>query len=296
MTSEQEHLTPKALAALELPDEERIAYINRDRWIGYPVAQEVERRLESLLAHPKVQRMPNLLLVGDTNNGKSSMVKRFARKHLGEAKFDEETNLVPVLYVEIGPAPDEDSFYSDILVSLLAPFKYSMSVAQKREEVYRMFRYVGVRLIIVDEIHNMLATRRDKQQALLNAIKRMGNVMQVPIVGVGIKDAARAIHTDPQMANRFEPYSLPIWRNDKDFLRFLVSFERLVPLKHPSQLVSSTLARKILAMSEGRLGEITQLLKRAAVHAVESRREKIDAKTLDDIDWVAPSKRRSALD
>lgn len=56
-------------------------------------------------------------------------------------------------------------------------------------------------------------------------MKYMGNELQIPIVGVGIKDAYRAIQTDSQLANRFEPAVLPRWEMDKNFLRLLMSFE-----------------------------------------------------------------------
>ncbi|MFF8032311.1 TniB family NTP-binding protein [Streptomyces sp. NPDC016626] len=49
-----------------------------DRWIGYPRATEALERLETLLAWPSKQRMPNLLLIGPTNNGKSMIVEKAA--------------------------------------------------------------------------------------------------------------------------------------------------------------------------------------------------------------------------
>lgn len=58
------------------------------------------------------------------------------------------------------------------------------------------------------------------------------------IVGVGIKDAYRAIQTDAQLANRFEPAVLPRWELNKDFMRLLMSFERM------SRLVSRRIYMK----------------------------------------------------
>ncbi|EPK3350627.1 TniB family NTP-binding protein, partial [Pseudomonas aeruginosa] len=53
--------------------------LRADRWIGYPRAVEALNRLEALYAWPNKQRMPNLLLVGPTNNGKSMIVEKFRR-------------------------------------------------------------------------------------------------------------------------------------------------------------------------------------------------------------------------
>src|SRR5258705_8898580 len=65
------HLSPAVRAALELSDEERIQRVRSPRWIGYPMAKRVLDRLEDLLTYPQTHRMPGLLLVGETNNGKT---------------------------------------------------------------------------------------------------------------------------------------------------------------------------------------------------------------------------------
>ena len=52
------------------------------------------------------------------------------------------------------------------------------------------------------------------------------------------------------------------------------------------------MARKLLALSEGSLGELSVLLTSAAVYAVHSGAERIDEKVLAAIDWVPPSERR----
>ncbi len=75
------HLLPAAQGLARLPADERIQRIRADRWIGYPRAVEALNRLETLYAWPNKQRMPNLLLVGPTNNGKSMIVEKFRRAH-----------------------------------------------------------------------------------------------------------------------------------------------------------------------------------------------------------------------
>ncbi|MHB8461027.1 MAG: hypothetical protein ACYDA1_00120 [Vulcanimicrobiaceae bacterium] len=45
-------------------------------------------------------------------------------------------------------------------------------------------------------------------------------------------------------------------------------------------------------MSEGTIGEIATVLTKAAVLAVETKHEQIDAKLLDKIDYVTPSQRK----
>ena len=79
------HLLPAAQGLARLPADERIHRLRADRWIGYPRAVEALNRLETLYAWPNKQRMPNLLLVGPTNNGKSMIVEKFRRTHPARA-------------------------------------------------------------------------------------------------------------------------------------------------------------------------------------------------------------------
>ena len=94
------------------------------------------------------------------------------------------------------------------------------------------------------------------------------------------------------MSNRFKRATLPRWKNDDDLIRLLMTFERMIPLRNPSHLDDPALADRIYAMSEGSIGEISDLLVEAAVFAVTSGKEAIDRKVLESINWVAPSKRR----
>lgn len=286
------HLLQKAAEYLDRPDAERIDYIRSPRWIGYPRAQGILDQLEKLLTHPKSHRMPNLLIVGDTNNGKTMLVKRFCSRHKPQDNPKGEAAVVPVLFVQAPPVPDEGRFYNAILDLLFAPYKPGDRADRKQAQAFKLLRDVGLKMLIIDEIHHILAGTMSKQKAFLNVIKYMDNELEVPIVGVGTRDAFRAIQTDPQLSNRFDRVRLPRWGNDEDFLRLLATFERVLPLRHPSGLIDGSLADRIYAMSEGFLGEISDLLIDAAVAAVESKQERIDKRLLDNIGWVAPSDRR----
>lgn len=292
MSAPPAHLLPKAAAYLDRPDAERITYIRSPRWIGYPKAQEVLEQLESLLTHPKSHRMPNLLVVGDTNNGKTMLVQRFCNRHPPADNLEGDAAKIPVLFMQAPPTPDENRFYNTILELLFAPYKPGDKAGQKQFQVIKLLRTVGLKVLIIDEIHHLLAGTMTKQRAFLNVIKYLGNELEIPIVGVGTTDAFRAIQTDPQLSNRFDRAFLPRWTNDEEYLRLLATFERVIPLREPSNLIDGALADKIYSMSEGFIGELSKLLVTAAVKAVSTQRECIDKKMLDSIGWVPPSERR----
>jgi hypothetical protein len=290
--SDFSHLSKNATQAVSLPIDERIAYIQSPRWIGYSRAKFVLDRLEDLMIYPKKHRMPNLLLVGDTNNGKSMIVNRFASRHEAFDCPDEGTIHVPVILIECPPVPSEGRLYDKILARLFAPYQAKDKPEKKQAEVFKLINRIGTKTIVIDEIHNLLAGSAAEQRKFLNALRQLGNELQIPIVAAGTKDALRAINTDPQLGNRFEPLALQRWENDEEFLKLLASFEHMIPLKLPSHLTDDELAMKLLVMSEGLIGELSEILIRAAVYALRNSRENINKSILEDIGWISPSKRR----
>ncbi|ABA87386.1 transposition ATP-binding protein TniB [Syntrophotalea carbinolica DSM 2380] len=276
----------------DLSAEERIAKIRRPRWIGYPRAIEILNHMEELLAHPKIHRMPNMLLVGHTNNGKTMLVNRFTMKYPAHDNPRGNGIVVPVLSIQAPPVPDENRFYNLILEKLYAPFKPRDHVSKKQMQVLGTMRRINVGMLVIDEIHHILAGHIEKQRQFLNVIKYMGNELQIPIIGVGTKDAFRAIQTDPQLSNRFEPEVLPKWQLNMDFLKLLASFEKMLPLQKPSRLTETSMAARLLSMSEGTIGELSNLLNKAAIHAIRSKTECITNKVLDEVNWASPSERK----
>jgi hypothetical protein len=273
------------------PRERQIAKIRGGHWIRYTRAQRILEQLEDLLRDPPAHRMRNLLLVGETNNGKTMLMERFANGHPPDVHLDGNSH-VPVLVVQAPPVPDESRFYNAILTQLYTPFRASSRVDQRQLQVLHLLDAVGVRMLIIDEIHHVLAGTMLKQRHFLNTLKYLGNELKIPIVAVGTRDAFNAIHSDPQLANRFEPVLLPRWTLDEEYLRLLASFESVLPLRNSSGLVQDPLPAKILALSEGTIGEIAAVISAAALYAIRSGREHIDIETLDKCDYVAPSARR----
>jgi hypothetical protein len=93
------HVHPAARAVLGHSEAERIAWLRRERWIGYPRAHQALTILEELLSLPVRQRMPNLLIIGPTNNGKTMIVEKFCRDHPSGPSADGEHEVIPVVIV-----------------------------------------------------------------------------------------------------------------------------------------------------------------------------------------------------
>jgi len=272
----------------------RIQRIRMDRWIAYARAEAALTALEDLLTFPKRLRMPNLLLVGPTNNGKTMIVEKFRRAHLAVDAADAQDGaaIVPVVKMQMPAGPDEGRFFGAILDALGMPYAPRERIAAKQDLAMRMLRATGARLLVIDELHNLLSGASGQQRRLLNLLRWLGNELQIPLVGVGTAEALRAIRSDDQLANRFEPFALPLWTADDEYQRLLITLEAVLPLRRPSDLAEPAMSAKILSASEGVLGEIIAAVTRAAVLAVSSGAEAITPRMIDGSGFIRPSERR----
>ena len=286
------HLHPAVRQAALLPADQRLAVIRGDRWIGYPRAAQALARLEALLAWPTRQRMPNMLLIGPTNNGKSMIIEKFRRAHPPGHEPDREN--IPVLCLQMPPNPSPPRFYAAILAALGAPtYTRDRTQADQREQIaLDLLKKVGVRALVIDELHNLLAGRSATRREFLNVLRYLGNQLRIPLVGVGTQEAYLAIRSDEQLENRFEPFTLPIWQPDDAARSLLASFTASYPLRRRSRLDTSQMAEYLLARSEGTIGELAALLTAAADAAITSGIEQITDTTLAMADYRGPTERR----
>jgi hypothetical protein len=286
------HSTTRLLA--EENDDSRIRRIRTDRWITYSRAETALSAMEDLLTFPRRTRMPNLLLVGPTNNGKTMIVEKFRRAHppIAANAAPEGAANVSVLKVQMPAGPDEPRFFGAILDELGFPHLLSDRVAKRQDAAVRMLRETTVRVLIVDEVHNLLSGSRLQQRRLLNLLRWLGNELQIPLVAVGTAEALHAVQSDDQLANRFEPVGLPPWRNSEEYRQLLSTLEAVLPLRRPSHLARPALADKILSAAEGILGEVVSIVTRAAVRAITSGTEAITPKLIDETGFISPSRRR----
>jgi len=285
------HLQPAAREIARLAAPERLQYARADRWIGYTRATEALDRLETQFAWPSRQRMPNLLLTGPTNNGESMIIEKFRRAHPPVSHPDREE--IPVLVVQMPSDPSVGRFYTALLAATGAPTPARQyRLADLEQLALRVLRTAGVRVLVIDELHNVLGGRGDRRREFLNLIRFLGNELRVPLVGVGTRDAYLAIRSDGQLENRFAPFTLPRWEAGPDACSLLASFAASFPLRRERRIATTEMAAYLLTRSEGTIGELARLLTDAAVAAIESGEEAINQRTLLLAPYAGPTERR----
>jgi ATP-dependent Clp protease ATP-binding subunit ClpA len=286
------HLDEVTRSMMEKSDKERIHYINGSTFIPVQEALEILERFTELVDHPKIPRMPNYLLVGETNNGKTSILLEFESQY---PVINQPPNgpTLKVLYMQAPAKADESRLYSAILERLNVAHNGSDIASNKLKQVKLHINSLGLKILLIDELHNISPATANRQREFLTTLKVLCNELMISVIAAGTSEVERVITYDPQLANRFEPILLTSWENkQKEFISFIKAYEMRLPLKHASNLgTTRELAGKIWKLGEGLIGEYVTVLKKASVLAIKSGEEKITLDILNKIKFVPPSTR-----
>ena len=173
------------------------------------------------------------------------------------------------------PTPEQSRFYRALLFEVGAPQSASATLATLEQLARDILRRIGPRMLVVDEVHHLLAGSHREQRASLNLLKYLANDLKISIVTVGTSDAPVAFQTDAQMSSRFTPFEIPRWTESDDFRRLLRAFEQALPLRRASDLMQRPITQFLIAVSAGLLGEVSKLLNNAAEQAIRDGSERV---------------------
>lgn len=280
------HLDPKALQVIDIEGPERIVSRWGNLWVGYPRLKEIYDKMEVMLMTPPSTRPRNLLLLGESNVGKTTMLRRWAERKNREAAEAErlcdpallgEWAHIPVVCIETPGLGDEARLYENILDKLGFPLPASYSTSAKLRAVVKLIKANRVGLIILDEFHNALPAHFKQLLRFNVTLKNLTNETGIPFLVAGTDIVDQVFHKDDQLHRRFSRATLERWPYDEDWRTLLRSFQMLIPLRKPSCLDDEGIARTLHEVSSGRIGDLSYVLHDAALLAVQSGEERITA-------------------
>ncbi|WP_159187475.1 TniB family NTP-binding protein, partial [Escherichia coli] len=119
---------------------------------------------------------------------------------------DADQEHIPVLVVQMPSEPSVIRFYVALLAAMGAPLRPRPRLPEMEQLALALLRMVdSAALLVIDELHNVLAGNSVNRREFLNLLRFLGNELRIPLVGVGTRDAYLAIRSDDQLENRFEP-------------------------------------------------------------------------------------------
>ena len=191
-----------------------------------------------------------------SNNGKTAIARRFQSRQVLPEDPQAERSRIPVALIQAPNGPRIPQLLAAILAALGREVGARVRPRSCAAKPTRPCRIVGLRLLLIDDLHNM---KGSNAAAMLVELREIGSVTGVSLGCFATKEIAYVLRQDEQLANRLELFVLPRWRrDDPDYLRLLATFERALPLRQRSILTAPKTAARILAMGEGLIGGIAR--------------------------------------
>lgn len=135
--------------------------------------------------------------------------------------------------MEMVSRPGERWLYGELLTLPGAP---RADIAQMEQAVLSIMKTSGVQVLVIDEVHNILAGTYREQCIVLNTLCFLSNRLQISLVCFGVNETREAIGADVQLARRFEQFTLNRWATNEDFETLVTSILRNTPLSRPTVL------------------------------------------------------------
>ena len=136
-----------------------------------------------------------------------------------------------MLVVELAGRPNERRLYAQILAVVGTPQNPRATIVELERTAVRLLGDLGAQVLVLDEIHNVLAASWREQRVVFNTLRYLSNELKLSLVCFGITEARQAINGDVQLARRFDALSLPRWTADKDFEQLVLAIVRNLPLR-----------------------------------------------------------------
>lgn len=269
-------LHPAAEKALQAMPRDRMAMAIQDRVVHYPALDQIINEAEWMVYEPRQTRARGLVVVANRGNGKTSLAR------LIHGRFDayDSPDLPCVVRISISGVRDARSLYGRILEELGSPARISHRLSDRELLVQRLLHEVDCRLLILDEVQDVLLGSERDQQRALEGIKLLMNELSLPILAFGTDKAGQGFGADPHLQARFTQFTMPTWKADNTLANFLATYERLLPLKEASNLAAQDKVTYLAKLSDGVLGKIITRVQNAALAAIVDGTERITLASL----------------
>jgi Cdc6-like AAA superfamily ATPase len=232
--------------------------------------------------------MPSIAIYGDSGMGKTMIMERFREQN--KPVFDTHVGVerTRVLALQLAGRPGERRLYAQLLSALGVPQNPRAGVVELEQVAIRLMRAMDVQIILLDEVHNILAGTFREQRIVLNTLRYISNELKISLVCFGVSEAREAISGDVQLARRFEEMPLARWTANEEFEELVDTIIRNLPLRNPTVL-SARAMRRLLHVTDGVTSKVFRLLNQLAIDAIKDGTEKLTDGAVDQWQLIAPT-------
>lgn len=259
------------------------ARIYDKKFFDYPLVDRAYKIVERCYKQPKNERMNNVLFYGESNSGKTELIKFIFKKLYNTHQRND------IVYIRAPSRAVEGRLYDTILKAVRFPFKPSEKASTKRNAVIGAMETLQSKLLFIDDISNLLPNTESMQEIFLGVLRTLMQDTEMCIVATGIPGARDVIRRDSQVENRFsEVIEIPFWPYDEKYNGLIAAFED--SFGFPKKSNFHAYGNAIWKKSRGLLGETRLLMQRCAFSAIDEKCDRMLKRHLDDVVKTPPPK------
>lgn len=213
-------------------------------------------------------------VVGESRTGKTVSCEAYVYRNKPHQEKGKRP-IVPVVYIH----PPEPCSSKDLFTEIIKSLKYRVTrgtVSDFRSRAFEVLRGCDVEMLIIDEADRL------KPETFAN-VRDIYDKLCISVVLVGTDRLDTVIKRDEQVYNRFRAcYQFGKLSGD-DFVRTVKIWEQKV-LKLPvaSNLTNKTMQKILLEATEGLIGRLHEVLRDAAIKALERGMKRIEKSVLQE--------------
>lgn len=249
-------------------------------------------RLLELIRHcheySKISAEPECMFIGGwEGTGKTTLQKFFVQQH-PPAELEERT-LVPVLRGRVPSRASDKTLVTTLLTNIGDPAAEKGTSFNQTTRLRLLMRECGTEILFLDEFQHFID--KDSQKVLKNIsdwLKNLIDETRTPIVmcGMPYADVILDAPGNEQLKRRFsvrtslEPFGWSTKEEKSEFRGFLKSVDVRLPFKKRSQLADLTMAHRFFCATNGRVGKVMKIARRAAELAIHASNDCLDLEVL----------------
>ena len=283
--------------------------------VNTPVIQKViaTSRLLIQLNRHQVSARRGVIISGASGTGKTTALTQLGRTHELHVRkrHPGDQYRLPVLYVTVPPAATARMLAVEFARFLGLEFTTRANITDIVNAVCATASHTHVELVCIDEIHNLnLATRTGADVS--GQLKYFAERLPATFVYAGIEVEAQGLFAGVrgrQIAGRFTvipaaPFAYGTGEQREQWRALIATLETLLRLHRHRAGTLVSLAEYLYQRSGGMIGSLSQLIRGAAILAIEDGTEQISRDLLDvvPVDYAAerasttrsPSRRASS--
>jgi hypothetical protein len=281
-------LLPGALAAGDRAarDEARREYHADLPLVSTPVLQKVIStcRLLIQLNRHQVSARRGVIISGASGTGKTTALTQLGRTHelVTRSRHPGDDSRLPVIYVTVPPAATPRMLAAEFARFLGLEFPARANLADITNTVCAVAAHVHAGLVLVDEIHNIrLATRSGAEAS--DQLKYLAERLPATFAYAGVDVESQGLFAGArgrQIAGRFTvipaaPFGYGTSGQRGTWQAMLTAMETMLRLHRHTPGTLPGLAEFLYRRSSGMIGSLSQLIRGAAILAIETGAEKI---------------------